>query len=56
MVFLSVNTKNYDEIYKNGKTRIEILNDLIERSPNSKVFILYYMDNAYNHFRNNGLV
>jgi vacuolar-type H+-ATPase subunit F/Vma7 len=44
MVFLSVNTKNYDEIYKNGKTRIEFLNDLIERSSNNKVFILYYME------------
>ena len=44
MVFLSVDTKNYDEIYKNGKTRIEFLNDLIERTPNSKVFILYYME------------
>jgi len=44
MVFLSINTKNYDEIYKNGKTRIEVLNDLIERNPNNRVYILYYME------------
>lgn len=44
MVFLNIDTKNYNEIYKNNKTRIQILNELIERSPNNKVFILYYME------------
>ena len=44
MVFLNINVKNYKEIYKNGKTMIDFLNELIERSPNNKVFILYYME------------
>ena len=44
MVFLNINSKNYEEIYKNGKTMIDFLNELIERSPSNKVFILYYME------------
>ena len=44
MVFLDINTKNYKEVYKNGKTRLDFLNDLISKNNNNKVFILYYME------------
>lgn len=42
MVFLNIDTKNYNNPYKNGKTRIQVLNDMIHN--NNKVFILYYME------------
>lgn len=44
MVFLNINTKNYKDTHENGKTSIDILNEIIKGSPNSKVFILYYME------------
>jgi hypothetical protein len=43
MVFLNIDTKNFDEQYINGKTKIQILNDIINNNK-SKVFILYYME------------
>jgi len=44
MVFLNINTKNYNEKNSDGKTMIEVLNDLIHDNKNNKVFILYYME------------
>lgn len=44
MVFLNINTKNYKEKNKNGKTSIDFLNELIKKSPNNKTFIIYYME------------
>ena len=44
MVFLNINTKNYEDKLENGKTSIDVLNEIIKGSPNSKVFILYYME------------
>ena len=43
MVFLNINTKNYDVKDKNGKTKIDILNDMINTS-DCKIFILFYME------------
>jgi len=44
MVFLNINTKNYNEKNKDGKPMIDVLNDLIEKNSNNQVFILYYME------------
>ena len=44
MVFLNINTKNFNETNSDGKTMIEALNDLIHDNKNNKVFILYYME------------
>ena len=44
MVFLNINTKNYKDPYQNGKTMLEILNELIDKNSSNKVFILYYME------------
>ncbi len=43
MVFLCINPTNYDDKDSNGKNKIDLLNELIA-SPNSKIFILFYMD------------
>ena len=43
MVFLNINTKNYQEKDENGVTKIGKLNNIIS-SNKSKVFILYYME------------
>jgi len=43
MVFLNIDTKNYEEKNSDGKTKIQLLNDIIH-DKNSKVFILYYME------------
>jgi thiol-disulfide isomerase/thioredoxin len=43
MVFLHIDTKNYEEKDENGKTKINKLNDIIHNNKN-KVFILYYME------------
>jgi hypothetical protein len=43
MVFLNINAKNYNIKDKNGLTKIEQLNNLIE-NPKSKIFILFYME------------
>ena len=44
MVFLNINSKNYEEKDNNGKTQVDILNEIIKGVPNNKVFILYYME------------
>ena len=44
MVFLDINTKNFEEKDENGKTKIDILNEIIHNNPNNKIFILYYME------------
>lgn len=44
MVFLSIDTDNYTKKLYNGKTNIELLNDIINNDPNNKVFILFYMN------------
>jgi thiol-disulfide isomerase/thioredoxin len=44
MVFLSIDTKNYLVKGKNGKTNIQLLNEIIKGDPNNKVFILFYMN------------
>ena len=43
MVFLNINTKNYEEKDENGMTKIDKLNNIIANNK-SKVFILYYME------------
>jgi len=43
MVFLSINSKNYNIKDKNGKTPIDQLNSLLHND-NNNVFILFYMD------------
>jgi hypothetical protein len=43
MVFLNINTKNYNIKDNKGLTKIEQLNNLIQ-NPKSKVFILFYME------------
>jgi|LauGreDrversion4_2_1035121.scaffolds.fasta_scaffold00757_18 hypothetical protein len=43
MVFLHIDTKNYEKKQANGKTPIEHLNNIIHGNKNNKVFILYYM-------------
>jgi hypothetical protein len=43
MVFLNINTKNYKEKDNTGKTKIDILNNMISKHK-SKIFILYYME------------
>ena len=43
MVFLNINTKNYQEKDENGITKINKLNNIIGNNK-SKVFILYYME------------
>jgi vacuolar-type H+-ATPase subunit F/Vma7 len=42
MVFLHIDTKNYENKNKNGKTDIDELNKIIQN--NGSVFILYYME------------
>ena len=44
MVFLSIDTKNYLAKGKNGKTNIQLLNEIMKEDPNNKVFILFYMN------------
>lgn len=44
MVFLNIHTNNFKEPYENGKTRLEMLNNLIDKNQDNKVFILYYME------------
>lgn len=43
MVFLHIDTKNYEKKQENGKTPIEQLNTIIHGNKNSMAFILYYM-------------
>ena len=43
MVFLHIDTKNYEEKDENGKTEINKVNDIIHNN-NNKLFILYYME------------
>jgi len=42
MVFINIDTNNYKKLEKNGKPKIQNLNDII-RNKKSKVFIIYYM-------------
>ena len=44
MVFLSIDTTNYDIKNDNDKTNIDTLNKIIQNNPNNKAFILYYME------------
>jgi hypothetical protein len=44
MVFLSIDTENYKKRKYNGKTNIELLNEIIKGDPNNKIFILFYMN------------
>ena len=44
MVFLNITTANYKEKYENNKTRLDVLNNVIESSSKNKAFILYYME------------
>jgi hypothetical protein len=44
MVFLNINTKNYEEKDSNGKTQVDVLNEIIKGNSNNKIFILYYME------------
>ena len=41
MVFLSIDTENYKKRKYNGKTKIELLNEIIKGDPNNKIFILF---------------
>ena len=43
MVFININPKNYGVRDSSGKTKVDQLNELIA-TPNSKVFILFYME------------
>jgi thiol-disulfide isomerase/thioredoxin len=43
MVFLNITTKNYNIKDKNGKTKMDILDDMIN-SNDCKIFILFYME------------
>jgi thiol-disulfide isomerase/thioredoxin len=44
MVFLDINTKNYEEKDETGRSNIDILNQIIDSNHTNKVFILYYME------------
>ena len=44
MVFLNIHTNNFKEPYENRKTMLEVLNNIIEKNDDNKVFILYYME------------
>jgi hypothetical protein len=44
MVFLSIDTENYKKKIYNGKTNLELLNEIIKVDPNNKIFILFYMN------------
>jgi hypothetical protein len=44
MVFLNINSKNYKEKNNKGKSPIDSLNHIIKNGPDTKVFILYYME------------
>jgi len=44
MVFIHIDTKNYQEKDVNGKTQIDNLNSIIHGDKNNTVFILYYME------------
>jgi hypothetical protein len=44
MVFFHIDTKNYKDKDKNGKTDIDKLNKFIHSNKNNKIFIIYYME------------